>query len=267
VSAEYSRQVSAASVRVAQAEEGLAAAEDRIFQLESVIREQGLTQASRLENIDQVNAEVVRLRGMLEVLQFQVDGLRAEQETYLIDQERRQLYDEARLNQLEAFLGIDSPDRPTIVGEETAVSVPGDESSSVFDAPDEPEALEEVPADAAGKLQLAAQHMEEGRQAVARAILERAIDDHPSDPMLDEIRYRIGETWFNEENWGDAILAFGKVTLHHPDSGWAPWAMLRQGEGFEARGQADGARIYYEGLINNYPRSDAAKDARTRLGP
>ena len=90
-----------------------------------MIREQGLTQASRLENIDQVNAEVVRLRGMLEVLQFQVDGLRAEQETYLIDQERRQLYDEARLNQLEQFLGIDSPERPTVVGDEEGAQIPG----------------------------------------------------------------------------------------------------------------------------------------------
>src|SRR5262245_48019363 len=70
--AEYARQVSTAQVRLAELEALITEAELRIRQLEQSIREQGKSQAQRLENIDQVNTEVTRLRGEIEVLQFKV---------------------------------------------------------------------------------------------------------------------------------------------------------------------------------------------------
>jgi TolA-binding protein len=42
--------------------------------------------------------------------------------------------------------------------------------------------------------------------------------------------------------------------------------MLRQGECFEALGRKDDAKLFYEDVIARYPKSKAAKDARTRLG-
>src|SRR5687768_13152169 len=92
--AEYARQVSTAQVRLAQLEALLVESQLRIEQLEEVIRQQGKNEAAKLENFDQVNAEVVRLRGAIEVLQFES----AEVERLLTDQqvsgERRQLHAE-----------------------------------------------------------------------------------------------------------------------------------------------------------------------------
>ncbi len=124
-----------------------------------------------------------------------------------------------------------------------------------------------MPADAGGKLELAAEHMRDGRQAVARVLLERALEAHPSAPETAEIRYRLAETWFNEGDWRKAAIVFKDVPAHHPDSDWAAWAILRQGVCFAELGNADGARLFYETVVDKYGRSEAADEARSRLAP
>lgn len=262
ISSEYARQVSSAALRVSQVEEDVSEAEDRLGQLESVIREQGMNTASRLENIDQVNAEVVRLRGTLEVVQFQLDELLQELESYQLVQESRQLHDEARLRQIEQFLGVQPPPKVNVIdpGEVAGPAVEGE--TEVGDPPPE---VEDVPEDAAGKLELAIFHMREGRQAIARVILERALTEHPRESETSEIQYRLGETWFNQELWREAALAFSEVNKRWPGSDWAPWSVLRQGECFRNMGKPDGAKMFYEHVIDDYKDSDAADEARRRL--
>jgi TolA-binding protein len=265
ISSEYSRQVSSAAMRVAQVEEDVSEAEDRLDQLESVIREQGLNTASRLENIDQVNAEVVRLRGTLEVVQFQLDELLQEMESYQLTQESRQLHDEARLRQLEQFLGVQPPPKVSLVDMGLGETEEPEMVDGVEVAPEPEMEIEDVPEDAAGKLELAIFHMREGRQGIARIILERALVEHPRDAETAEIQYRLGETWFNDEMWREAALAFSQVNKRWPESEWAPWAVLRQGEGFRNMGKPDGAKMFYEHVIQDYKDSDAADEARRRL--
>ena len=49
-------------------------------------------------------------------------------------------------------------------------------------------------------------------------------------------------------------------------STFAPWAMFRQGECFDAQGQGDNAKVFYGEVIRIYPKSRAAKAARKNLG-
>src|SRR4051812_36526588 len=93
-SAEYARQVSTAQVRLAQLEALLVESQLRIEQLEEVIRQQGKNEAAKLENFDQVNAEVVRLRGAIEVLQFDSSELKRIVSDQQLSGERRQLHAE-----------------------------------------------------------------------------------------------------------------------------------------------------------------------------
>ena len=116
-----------------------------------------------------------------------------------------------------------------------------------------------------GRLKLAEQRMEEGQQAAARAILEAALAEEPKHPSAAEARYRLAETWFNEGKWRDAAKRFQVVTDEHAKSPWAPWAMLRIGECFDGMGRADAAKTFYEGVVRNFPSSDAARDAKRRL--
>lgn len=280
-SAEYARQVSTASLRVAQLEAQLATSSARIEQLEEFVRAQGRSQASKLENLDQVNAEVTRLRGAIEVLQFELATVKKDFADHLVQQERRQLHDERRLTQLEGFLGVATPPPPTDAELGLVTGTGSDEASDptspegvaggeepageVPESPTEPEETK-TPDTAAGKLTLAMEHMEEGRQGVARAVLQRALDEHPDAPERAEIAYRLAETWLNQEAWSKAALAFKKVIDQYPGSTWESWSLLHQGDCFAGLGQTDNARLFYDGVIQRYPKSEAAKEAKKRLG-
>jgi TolA-binding protein len=267
--AEYSRQVSIASLRVAQLEEALTDAEARVAQLEEYVRLQGDNEVDRIENFDQVVAELSSMRGELERLRFDLEGLSAQQERAWIGQEKRQLHDEMRLQKLEAFTGVTPPPPPT---DEDLGLAPGTTSSAAnppVGGTSEPstDPAQELPDDLGGKLDLAVKLMMKGDNAPAREILEGAIQVHPGEPLLDETRYRLAETFFNEKRWGTAARAFHMVVTNHAQSPWAAWSMLRQGECFEQMGQPDNAQIFFEDLVATFPKSDAAKEAKTRLSP
>lgn len=267
VTSEYARQVSTASLRVAQLEQKLVESEGRILQLEEVIRLQGQSEAARLENLDQVNDEIARLRGAIEVLQFQSEETSTGVEEQQLSQEKRQLYDEVRLRQLEKLLGVKPPPAPEVEGappgDETATAPAGADGTKPA-TPEEP--IAELPTDAAGRLQVAVEHMEGGRNGVARAILKRTLQENAGAPVLDEVRYRYAETFFNEKKWRESILEFQKVPDNHADSDWACWAYYRQGEAMEALQGLQQAAPFYKGATGgSCKKSEAAELARKKL--
>lgn len=276
-SAEYARQVTTASLRTSQLEQQLVESYTRIEQLEEFVRLQGQSQATKMENLDQVNAEVTRLRGAIEVLQFENEKLQTQVEAYELQQELRQLHDEGRLAQVEQFLGVQAPTKPTAADlglpgtEPVSEPDPATETDSSSIEPPGETAVEaqtepEVPSTAEGKLVLAKEHMAGGRFGVARVILERARADHPDADELPEIDYRVAETWREDGRFSKAALAYKGVIDDHPGSPWASWSMLRQGDCFDGLGQKDNARLFWDGVIQRFPRSDAAKEAKSRLG-
>lgn len=264
----YSRQVSTASLRVAQLEAEVAASEQRIAAMEEAVRARGASEVTSLQTIEEVNTEIGRMRGDIEVLQYEVGEMRRALDTLLVEQERRFLYAEKRLGQLEAFLGVQPPPPPT--NEELGI-VEGDTGEPVAEGDPIDGAAEaaaaDLPQDAAGKLELAMEHMEAGRNGVARVILQKAMAEHPEASEISEIRYRLAETYFNENNWSKAIGEFNTVIETYPKSPWAPWAMLAQGDAFAQWGQGDNAKVFYEEVLRVYPKSEAAKEAKKLLNP
>jgi TolA-binding protein len=251
----------AASLRIAAAEAIVADAEQRIAQLEEAIRAQGRTQADKLENLDQVVTEVSRLRGEVEVLRFQVDEIRRGLDSSAMDQERRMLHAEARLRQVEGFLDLRPPAPPS----DAELGI-GPDGVTAEATPPSAESTQPLPDTAAARIELAAEHMAAGRNAVARALLLRTVDDMAGAPEMDLVRYRIGETWFNEGNWKSAARAFQAVSDNHGKSDWACWAQYRIGECFERMGNLDGARAFYAGATEGRcAKSSAAKEARKHL--
>jgi len=273
----YVRQVTTATVRVAQLEAALVDAEARIAQLEEALRAQVEEEYTKLETLEEVNSEVGRIRGEIEVLQFELADTSSSIDELTIDQERRMLHGEHRLAQLEGFLGVQPPPPPTdeemgivSMDDDGAVEVPEMEEGGgpgPEGALETESAEEEIPTpdDVQGILEMSVAHMDAGRHQVARALLEKAVAEHPGAPEMDEVRYRIAETFFNEGNWSRAISEYNKVIEGWSLSVWAPWAMLSQGDAFAAWGQPDNAKLFYEEVIRVYPQSDAARDAKKLL--
>jgi len=253
-----------------------AAVEDaltRVEQLEEVTRARGQDEIMRMETVDQLRLEVARLRGDLEVLQHEAGLSTESSDLFRDDAEFRIEWLEARAVALEEALGLEPPDPPERDVEEDT-GLPEDGVAEPEDGQDDPEASgdgegsEDEPGDEAStpeqKLDLANEHLQEGRYLAARAIYQRllAAADESLAERSSELRYHLAETWYRTGEYQAGILAYQDVVDHHGGSAEAPWAMLRQGECFEALGQRDNALLFYDDVIRLFPRSKAAREAK-----
>lgn len=252
-----------ASQRAQLAEAGVQDLQDRITEMEAALREQGMDRASGMATVQEIRAEVARLRGAVEELGFSLTELRADFDTIQMDRERRDLHAEARLTQLEALLGVTPPPPPRLGLPEDgeAVSATGTPAGTV---PGVSDSVVEA-TDFESRLALAESRMEEGQQAAARAILEMAVQAEPGHPRATEAKYRAAETYFNEGKWREAARQFQAVSDADARSPFTPWAMLRIGECFDAMGRPDAAVTFYEGVDRKFPGTDAAKEAKRLL--
>jgi tol-pal system protein YbgF len=82
--------------------------------------------------------------------------------------------------------------------------------------------------------------------------------------MADDAQYWIGESYFTRRDYNRAILEFNDV-LKYRKGDKVPAALLRQAEAFVEIGDKTDARLILQKLINDYPNSRQAKDARERL--
>jgi TolA-binding protein len=261
VQASQEAHVTVVSTRQAILEQTLLEHEKMILQMQDAVRARGRNSAEALENIEQVAERIRFIQGALEEMRFELDDLKAATDAYQKQQEARQLHDELRLRQLERSLGLTPPPRPVIDGAVSGTgTVVGEEGAG--EDTDTPEPAEALPDSARGKLDLAVEHMKAGKQGLARFMLQMAIEEHAGDPLLPEIRYRMGETWFNEQEYAKAALAFNEVVDNHQKSRWVPWAIMRQGESFMRMENDDGALMFLEDTVALYPKSDAASEAK-----
>ena len=108
-------------------------------------------------------------------------------------------------------------------------------------------------------------HLAAGREKPAEAVLERFLELYPEHPKVPRVLYRRAEAAFNAADYSAAVLRFQEVIDGHKDSQWASWAMLRQGECFDAQDQPENARLFYEDVVRIWPGSEAAREAKQKL--
>jgi tol-pal system protein YbgF len=90
---------------------------------------------------------------------------------------------------------------------------------------------------------------------------------YPDTPLSDNAQYWIGECYYTQRDFNNAILAFYDVTRRYPKGDKVCAAMLKQGLAFAELGDAADARIVLERLIQSHPEcSDEVNQARVRLG-
>ena len=104
-----------------------------------------------------------------------------------------------------------------------------------------------------------------GEMQKARDLFTRLVEQKPGHALIPNCRYWIGETYYNEKNFEQAILAFQEVIKNYPKSDKAPAALLKQGMSFKNIGDKKSARYVLNKLKDDYPQSDEAKKVKSLL--
>jgi tol-pal system protein YbgF len=87
---------------------------------------------------------------------------------------------------------------------------------------------------------------------------------YPNSDMADDAQYLIGESYFSQKDYNRAILEFNDV-LKYRRGDKVPAALLRQAQAFLEIGDRTDARLILQKLINDYPNSEQAREAKDRL--
>lgn len=78
-------------------------------------------------------------------------------------------------------------------------------------------------------------------------------------------RFMIGEIHFEKKDHAEAIRNFFKVAYGYGYAEWQAAAHFEAGRCFEVLGKTEQARKSYQEIVDKYPKSDRAQDARARL--
>jgi tol-pal system protein YbgF len=217
--------------RIAAADAKIAEVQKKLDELNATAHRTG---ADLAVNQDRLVEEVRRLSGTLEELSHRLD---------LVDQALAQQKSDtdARFAALKGAGALDE-----------------------FEARRKVEQLK-LPADKGEFFALAQAQEGKGERAMARALYEDFVKRWPSDPRAADAHFRLGELWYGDRRYREAILAYGKVAQDFPRSDKAPDALFRTGESMLALDLRDDARGLFEEVVNRYPRSTAAQRAKARL--
>lgn len=228
--------------------------------------------------LDEIRGEVARVRGEVEELRYRLD--RVARERGGTSPQVKSLED--RIAALERDFRTRSSQPPlppgTAIGEPPlppgptarpgpAAQPPPDSvpvRPATPESPGEDIALAKEPVEAQDEYKMALRTLRE--QQYDRAIQQfRAFQrKYPNSEMADDAQYWIGESYFAQKDYNRAILEFNDV-LKYRRGDKVPAALLRQAQAFLEIGDQTDARLILQKLINDYPNSEPAKEARDKL--
>jgi tol-pal system protein YbgF len=215
----------AAAERQRLKEEGAGKAKELQEMLDALNRAARKSGADLSVDLDRAREEIRTLRGALEELQHRLDAV-----------EQTQAEHHKKVEQL--------------VGEKEA------QTRRVYAA--------EHPSDKAAIYALALKKVEGGDPARARELLLEFLGKFPQDPLAPNAQYWLGETWYAEKKYNDAIVEFQKVVKEYKGSEKVPDAQLKIGLSFQSQGDCEKALLFLEEVMQAHKGSPAAKVAKER---
>jgi len=104
-----------------------------------------------------------------------------------------------------------------------------------------------------------------GSQAEGRELLFSFLLKYPKHELADNALYWIGESYYAEEGFSDALRYFQRILDEYPDSNKVPDAMVKAAITLQRIGEPDQGRFLLNQVIKVYPGTQSAEVARQKL--
>lgn len=206
----------------------------------------------------ETGADITDVRDAIQQLRGQVDVLRKDLATAVTHANRKDdEYKEIReklnntlfkINFIENFLGIGKrEDQPE--GTEK-----GEKSKDAKGRPDRESAY-------AAAYEL----FKDGKFDKAREAFQNFLKQYTDTEYSDNAQFWIGECYYFEKKYENAILEYEKVAKNYPDGDKVPYALLKQGIAFLNLGDKASAKLILQRVIKDYPNTNQARTAKATL--
>jgi tol-pal system protein YbgF len=91
------------------------------------------------------------------------------------------------------------------------------------------------------------------------------LEVYPKSKLAENAHYWLGECYFSEKKYDEAILEFDEVIKNYPKGNKVPDALFRQGMAFLEMNDTTNAKLIFKEVIKRFPKSDQAKRAAKKL--
>ncbi len=99
----------------------------------------------------------------------------------------------------------------------------------------------------------------------ARRKFEAFLKQYPNTELSDNAQFWIGETYYVKKDYEKAILEYEKAIAKYPEGDKIPSALYKQALAFLELGDKTNATNLLKRVIEKYPGSDQAKQAKKKL--
>jgi tol-pal system protein YbgF len=123
----------------------------------------------------------------------------------------------------------------------------------------------EHPIDKLAIYNLGRSKLEAGQSQRARDLFTEFLAKFPKDELAANAQYWLGESYYAERKWNDAIGEFQKVLKEYKGSEKTSDALLKIGMSFQAQNDCKSALLFFEELQQGHRSTPAGKSAKEHI--
>ena len=109
------------------------------------------------------------------------------------------------------------------------------------------------------------QTFKDGHYDKSRTEFKNFLATYPDTEYAGNAQFWIGECYFFEKNYEQAILEYEKVAKNYPKGNKVPLALLKQGFSFLNLNDKISAKLILQKVIKDFPNTNQARTARSKL--
>lgn len=107
--------------------------------------------------------------------------------------------------------------------------------------------------------------LQAGNNRAAREQFKKFLNSYKTSELADNAQFWIGESYYREKKFEEAILSFEDLIKNYPKSAKIPEAYYKQALSFSAINDSVAAKTKLEMLLNEYPENELAQRAKQKL--
>jgi tol-pal system protein YbgF len=262
------RQVAASNKDLRTVDSQLARLEQKVSQLEGVRQNQAVVGAQ----LDQIQLDIGRLGGQVEEAvvrsnrqEERLSQLQQAQMTSILELQKSVDDLNRRMNQLASSLGYRDLASPLGGAERGPGEKKVPETGQVTGGPSATSAETQKALGPQALYDQAMQLFRSGDFPGAREGFTRFLGLYPKTDLASNAQFWLGECYFAEKRYDDAIVAYDKLVKEYPKSEKVSSALVKMGMAFLDKGDKKTGVILLKKVIREYPKSNQAQIAQRKL--